>query len=413
MRNMNRSPVQLGVGTLQLSTEEKQAVMRVLDSNRLSYGPISKEFEQSFARAHDSKFAVLVSSGTSALRIAIACLKETEGWREGDEVLVPAVTFVATSNVVIDHGLTPVFVDCDPRTYNIDPTKIEEKITQRTRAIMHLLGQVADMDPILSIATKHDLRVIEDSAETMGVTYRGRKAGSFGDISCFSTYVAHLVVTGVGGFAITSNPRYAEILRSLANHGRDGIYLSIDDDRLASGEQFREIVRRRFRFIRPGYSFRLTEMEAAIGLEQLKKLPDMLQVRRTNAQFLADHLACFGEWVQLPWFDEDKQEHAFMMFPIVLCEGAPCTKDELVQHLEEWNIETRDMFPLINQPVYEHLGIRLKDYPVADWINRSGFYIGCHQGFSGKDLRYIVDVISAFFASHDKKKALGVVASVG
>ena len=206
---------QIGVGTLVLTDEEKAAVNRVLESNRLSYGPMSKEFEKGFAEKHDSQFAILVNSGTSALRIAIACLKEVHGWKPGDEIILPALTFVATANVIIDHGFTPVFVDCDSKTYNIDPTKIEEKITSKTKAIIpvHLFGQTADMDPIMKIAKSHDLIVIEDSCETMGVTYNGKKTGSFGDISCFSTYVAHLIVTGVGGFAVTSNPKYAEILR--------------------------------------------------------------------------------------------------------------------------------------------------------------------------------------------------------
>ena len=163
---MDKSTVQIGVGTLEITDEEKSAVMEVLDSNRLSYGPKSREFEEKFAKLHDNKFAVLVNSGTSALRIAIACLKEVENWKDGDEVIVPAITFVATANVVIDHGLVPVFVDCDPKTYNIDPSKIEEKITDRTRAIMpvHLFGQIADMDPIMEIAKRHNLKAIEDSA---------------------------------------------------------------------------------------------------------------------------------------------------------------------------------------------------------------------------------------------------------
>jgi perosamine synthetase len=400
---MNRSEEQIGVGTLELTEAEKKGVMEVLESNRLSYGPKSRQFEKEFAEKHDSKFAVLVNSGTSALRIAIACLKETEGWCDGDEIIVPALTFVATVNVVIDHGFIPVFVDCDAQTYNMDPSKIKEKITNRTKAIIpvHLFGQTAELDPIMEIATQHNLKVIEDSCETMGVNYKGKKTGSFGDISCFSTYVAHLVVTGVGGFAVTSNPKYAEILRSLANHGRDGIYVSIDDDKNLSEERFKEVVRRRFRFVRPGYSFRLTEMEAAIGLEQLRSLDVMIQTRQKNAHFLIDQLSQFNEWIQLPSYDKSTHEHAFMLFPIVLRTES---KDDLVQHLEEWNIETREMLPLINQPVYEHLNIVQEDYPVADWVNRSGFYIGCHQGLTEEQMSYMVKVFADFFS----KRSLSV-----
>jgi len=180
--------------------------------------------------------------------MAVACLKELHGWHDGDEIIVPAVTFVATANVVVDHNLKPVFVDVDPVTYNIDPARIEKKITRKTRAIMvvHLFGQPAEMDPILKIARKYKLKIIEDSAETMFVKYKGKPVGSFGDIACFSTYVAHPIITGVGGVVATSNPKYAAVLRSLANHGRDNIYISIDDDKGKKGKQLQQIIARRF-----------------------------------------------------------------------------------------------------------------------------------------------------------------------
>ncbi len=398
---MERSPTQLGVGTLDLTEQEKGYVMEALNSNRLSYGPFSRKFERQFAEDHDSKYAVFVNSGTSALSIAVACLRELHGWNNGDEVLVPALTFVATSNVVLDHNLVPVFVDCDAKTYNINPALIEAKITPKTRAIMvvHLFGLVADMDPILAIAQKHNLRIIEDSCETMGVRYKGKKAGSFGDISCFSTYVAHLIVTGVGGLAVTSDDKYAEVLRSVANHGRDSIYMSIDDDKDIDGAAFQQVIKRRFRFVRRGFSFRATEMEAALGLGQLERLPGILGARQRNAAWLKDHLKPFDRFIQLPSFDPSVQEHAFMMFPIVVKPDAPFGKWELIKHLEEWNVETRDMLPLINQPVYRDMQIRQEDFPVAHWVNENGFYIGCHQGMEEKELKYVEEVFGEFMRS--------------
>ncbi len=403
---MERSPVQLGVGTLDLTEQEKGYVLEAMNSERLSYGPFSRKFEREFAEKHDSTFGVFVNSGTSALSIAVACLKETEGWKDGEEVLVPALTFVATSNVVFDHNLVPVFVDCDSKTYNIDPAKIEEKITPKTRAIMvvHLFGMTADMDPIMAIAKKHNLRIIEDSCETMGVRYKGKKAGSFGEISCFSTYVAHLIVTGVGGLAVTSDERYAEILRSLANHGRDSIYISIDDDKDIDGAAFQQVIKRRFRFVRRGYSFRATEMEAALGLGQLERLESILDKRQKNATWLVERLQKFESYLQLPSFDPAVQEHAFMMFPIVIKPGAAFSKWDMIKHLEEWNVETRDMLPLINQPVYAAMNIRQEDFPVAHWVNESGFYIGCHQGFKQKELEYIAAVFENFFENQASKK---------
>lgn len=396
---MQRRETQIGVGTLDLLGHEKEYVMQVLESGRLSYGPFSRRFEREFAQLHGCDYAVFVNSGTDALSIAVAALKEVHGWKDGDEVLVPALTFVATANVVLEHNLVPVFVDCDPRTYNINPSLIEAKITPRTRGIMvvHLFGLVADMDPILAICKKHDLRMIEDSCETVGASYKGKKAGSFAEISCYSTYIAHLIVTGVGGLAVTKDKRYAEILRSLANHGRDNIYVSIDDDKDIDGAKFQEVIRRRFRFVRRGYSSRGTEMEAALGVAQLERWPQILAARQKNFAWLQRELAQFAQWIQLPWYDASQQDHASMMFPIVVKKDAPFTKFALIAHLEELNVETREMLPLINQPCYAWMHINQAEYPVADWVNNGGFYIGCHQGMGEEDLGYVREVFGEFF----------------
>lgn len=392
----------LGVGYYIPTPAAKRYVGEVLRTGRLSYGPFIQKFEKRFSQAHECRLGLMVNSGTSALRLAVACLKEVWAWQEGDEVLVPAITFVATANVVVDQGLKPVFVDVDPKTYNIDPEKIKARITKKTRAIIvvHLFGQPADLRPILLLARKYKLKVIEDSCETMFTAYRGRPAGSFGDIACFSTYIAHLIVTGVGGIAITNNKKYAEIMRSLANHGRDNIYISIDDDKNTKGRAFRKIVANRFHFIRPGYSFRVTEMEGALGCAQLDDVAYTFAKRKKNAKYLINSLQPLKDFIQLPWHPA-YAGHAFMVFPLVLQKGAG-DKRALVNYLEEHGIETRDMMPLINQPFYRKMyKIRQTDYPVADWINKSGFYIGCHQEMRKVELDYI---IKKFFEFFEKKK---------
>lgn len=389
----------LGVGCVELNSAAKRNVAQVLRSERLSYGPFLKKFEKEFCSGHQVKFGIAVNSGTSALRIAVACLKETEKWKEGDEIIVPAVTFVATSNVVMDHGLKPVFVDVDNRTYNIDPSKIEERINKRTRAIMvvHLFGQPAEMSVIMALARKHKLKIIEDSCETMFTKYKGRSVGSFGDIACFSTYVAHLIVTGVGGIATTNNRRYAEILRSLANHGRDNIYINIDDDKNQKERVFKELISRRFKFVRPGYSFRLTEFEGAVGCAQLEIADKILLRRQRNAAYLTQELKNLEKYLQLPWHPPHAG-HAFMMYPIVLKKGVGVKKDDLINYLEYNGIETRDMLPLINQPFMKKMfKIKEKDYPVASWINHYGFYIGCHQKMRKPELDYIIKLFYKFF----------------
>ncbi|MBS3054450.1 MAG: DegT/DnrJ/EryC1/StrS family aminotransferase [Candidatus Aenigmarchaeota archaeon] len=396
---MEKIDHQIGIGCLEITDKEKEYVMDTLDKKRLSHGPYLTKLENTIASLHGCKYGISMNSGTSALRTAVACLKETEGWKDGDEILVPAVTFIATSNVIISNGLKPVFVDVEPDYYNIDPAKIEEKITERTKGmiIVHQFGLACDMDPIMELVRKHKLKLIEDTCETMFVGYGGKPVGSFADISCFSTYVAHLITTGVGGIATTNNPEYAVILKSLANHGRDSIYINIDDDRTSDEKKLFDIVERRFKFVRLGYSYRITEMEGAIGVAQLERKDEILRKRQNNAAYLTEHLKQYGDFIQLP-ATRPKCEHAFMMYPIVVKAGS-FTKRDIVNFLEKNNIETRDMNPLINQPVYIRLFGNIEDqYPVSKWINENGFYIGCHQEITQKELEYIIIKFGEFFA---------------
>jgi dTDP-4-amino-4,6-dideoxygalactose transaminase len=392
---------QLGVGGLKISALEKRYVNQALKNNRLSYGPFSRRFEREFAGLHGAKHAILSNSGTSSLQVALAALKEKYGWSDGDEVIVPAITFVATSNIVLMMNMKPVFVDVDRQTYNINPTLIEAKITPRTRAIIpvHMFGLPADMKAVNDIARKHNLRIIEDSCETMFAKVHGKPVGSHGDVGCFSTYVAHFLVTGVGGLSITNDDDLAIMMRSLVNHGRDGIYLSIDDDANKHGRELEMIIERRFNFIRLGYSYRVTELEAALGAAQLKMKNQIIRARRQNAHYLIKGLKPLQDAgkLQLPSTPE-YAEHAFMLFPIVVSDPS-IHRNELTLYLEEHMIETRPMMPLINQPLYVKLFGELESqYPVAKWINDRGFYIGCHQQFGKPQLDYIIATIKGFFS---------------
>ena len=396
---MKKIDHQLGVGCADIQDQEKKYVNEVLNNSRLSYGPFTRDFEQMFSSMHECKKALFVNSGTSALRIAVAALKEIHSWKDGDEIICPSTTFIASSNVILMNQLTPVFTDVSPVSYNLDPSKIEAKITKRTRAIMvvHLFGQPADMEPIMKIARKHKLKVIEDSCETMFAKYQGKSVGSFGDISCFSTYVAHFIVTGVGGLALTNNKKYFEVMRSLANHGRDLVYVTIDDDKNLTLKKFKEVVKRRFRFLRLGYSFRATEMESALGLAQLERKDEIVAARKKNAAILTAGLQPFEKYLQLPTWP-CYSEHVFMMFPIVIKKGIKINRDELIMHLEINNIETRDMLPLVDQPVYKKIfGNILKNFPVSNWISTHGFYIGCHQKFTEEELKYVIEKFREFF----------------
>jgi dTDP-4-amino-4,6-dideoxygalactose transaminase len=373
-------------------------INQVLDSGRISYGNKSREFEERFAYIHDARFAVLSNSGTSSLQVALQAMKEIGGWADGDEVIVPAVTFVASVNAILHNGLTPVLVDVDPLYYELDTDLIEDAITPRTRAIMpvHLFGQQCDMLHIRYIAERNNLKVLADSCECMFVNHNGHGVGWWADIACFSTYVAHLLTTGVGGLGIANSPEYAAKMRSLVNHGRDGIYISIDDDNGLSNGDLKEVIARRFNFESIGHSYRITELEAALGLAQLDDCQAMIEKRQRNAAYLTDGLRKFNGDMQLPTI-RPYTEHAFMMYPIVMRNE---DKQYITEYLESHGIETRAMLPLINQPCYRDLW-NPADYPVAQWIDDNGFYIPSHQNLTHADLDHIISTFDKYFNGHE------------
>ncbi len=386
---------QIGVGAFDVTPKMRENVLKVLDTGRISYGPFCQELERRFANMHGAALGVLSNSGTSSLQVALAALKEINGWQDGDEVIVPAVTFVATANIVLQNGMKPVLVDVEPDYYGLNPRLIEAAITPRTRCIIpvHLFGLPCDMLTIMAIALKHNLKVIEDSCECMGVAYANYSVGAWGDIACFSFYVAHIICAGVGGIGITSDPKLAAVMRSLVNHGRDGIYTNISDDDELVGSRLQEVISRRFNFERIGYSYRITELEAALALAQLDDLRSNLARRVDNAWRLLLGLQGIKE-LQLPKV-RPNATHSWMMFPIVVKNGE---KWPLCNYLEEHGIETREMLPLTNQPCYKGLFDWPARYPVADWLNRSGFYVGCMASLDETDMDYIADTIKEFYA---------------
>jgi dTDP-4-amino-4,6-dideoxygalactose transaminase len=388
----------IGIGDCLVSERAKALVREVLDSNRLSAGPMMDRFEQGVASLHGCAFGLMSNSGTSALHIALAALKERDGWNDGDEVLVPALTFIATSNVVLYNGLTPVFVDVEPTHYCVDPAQIEARVTERTRAIVpvHVGGLPCDMDPILEIADRHGLRIVEDSCEALGVRYRGRPVGSFGDVGCFSTYVAHVITTGVGGVCTTNDAELHELMKSFINHGRDTVYTRIDDDADLERAHALDIPARRFSFVRLGHSFRATEMEAALGVAQLDELPARHARRMAIVARLTDGLRDLEDVLQLPGLREGS-EHGFMFYPLVVRDPA-VSRDALVDHLESLGIETRHLLPLVTQPVYERLfGDLAARYPVAAALDETAFYIGCQPELSDDDVDYVVSGFHGYF----------------
>lgn len=374
---------------------ERRYVNEALASGRLSYGHFSRRFEDEFARSQGGRFGVLSNSGTSSLHVAVQAMKELYNWQAGDEVIVPAVTFVATVNVLLHNGLTPVLCDIDPWTYNINPVLAEKAITERTRAIMpvSLFGQPAALAYIQNLCQQTGLKMIHDSCESVGSKHFGRGLAAFGGVSCFSMYVAHLLVTGVGGIAVTDDPELAIKMRSLVNHGRDGIYMSADDDDNLDRDALHEVVSRRFNFTHIGHSFRITELEAALGCAQLEQWEQSDAKRTYNAWYLLRHLGSLEGSLRLPT-TAAPNSHSWMMFPLLLNKGT--SKWPLVNYLEDRGIETREMLRLTDQPCYAGRW-QPADYPVSQWVNESGFYIPCHQHLDGAQLDWMIKALYDYF----------------
>lgn len=394
----------IGVGYASVTDIEKQYVMDALDHERLSQGKYVSEFEKKFANAHNQKYGVMCNSGTSALHLALETLKETEQWDENTEVLCPAITFIATSNAVLHAGMKVVFVDVEPDTYNMNPNEIEKHITVHTKCIIpvHTFGMPCKMDQIMKIAQKYSLKVIEDCAEAHFARINNIPVGSFGDITCFSTYVAHTITTGTGGVVCTSNREYMEILRSLVAHGRACTCerCLASDGKTVCPKRMQTELDRRFMFVRIGYSYRVGEIEGALGLAQLERKDEIMEKRHENAKKLIYGLEKYEHLIQLPRHPENI-EHTYMMFPIVIKKESGIEKREFIQYLESKNIETRPMLSLLNQPIYIKLfGNIEKEYPVAEYIDNYGFYIGCHHGMKQEEVKRLMDVISEFLQQY-------------
>lgn len=377
----------IGVGGWQISARERELVDQALESGQLSYGPMTQRFERDFSALHGCRYGVFCNSGTSALHVALVALRETRHWRDGDEVIVPALTFVASVNVVRQAGLTPVLADVSPGTFTLDPQAAANAITTRTRCIMpvHLLGLPAEMAPLQSLCANRALSLLEDSCECMFAAYAGQPVGSFGETACFSSYVSHLLTTGVGGIATTNDAKLAAVMRSLCNHGAD----QTPDGSKPSSDDLLGSIENAFRFVRPGFSYRLTEMEAALGLGQLERHQHM-QARRAKiiAQY-RDAVAGFGSITlqQLP----QHSTHSHMVFSLV-CDS-PQMATEFRYHLESQQIETRPLFP---RPA--HIITAQDLYPVARRLSTCGFYIGCHPYLTDAQVTAVSEALRTFLS---------------
>jgi len=321
----------IAINTPQIGKQEVEAVVKVLKSGvltaHLGNGPAVRQFEAEFGKFVKAKHATAVNSGTAALHMALL----TIGVTSGDEVALPSFTFTAAAEAVVLTGARPTFVDIDPHTYNIDPRKIEDAISKKTKAIIavDMYGLPADMQVIREIAQKHDLTVVEDAAQAHGAVYRGEPPGFFADMACWSFYATKNMTTGEGGMITTNRDEYAERLRCIRMHGEKEGYKSVT----------------------LGHNYRMPEIEAALGCVQLRKLPKFLEKRRRNARLLTEKLG-EARRLELPGEPPDRQ-HSWYVYTVRLRDADAKMRDGVVDELRKH---------LVGATVYYHTPIHLMPY---------------------------------------------------
>jgi dTDP-4-amino-4,6-dideoxygalactose transaminase len=387
-------------GTIHISKQSKALIKEALASERLASGRLVREFEERFAELVGTKEAVALSSGTDADTLALSVLYDF-GAKRNDEVICPALSFVSTGGAILNAGFKPVFVDIELETLNINPEKIEAAITKKTRAIMpvHLMGKPAEMNRIIEIAKKHKLFVIGDAAEAHGATYKNKNVGAIGDMAAYSLYLAHIVSTIEGGVVTTERKDFAEILRSLRSHGRacKCAVCILNTNPSFCPQRFKDGRDIRFIFERIGYSAKMNELEAAVGLGNLKDFKRVFQKRRSNLLAMMRRIKEFNEY--LFTFKEEKYEiigpHAF---PLIVRRNAPFTRDELSFFLEKNGIETRNLFSSMPTqcPGFSFLKYKKGQFPNAEFIGEHGLHIGVHQDIVASQIEYFFECLAKF-----------------
>ncbi|MDV3104098.1 DegT/DnrJ/EryC1/StrS family aminotransferase [Thermococcus waiotapuensis] len=352
-----------------IGDEEIEAVVEVLKSGMLAHGKIVETFEREFADYLGAKHGVAVANGTAALDVALKAL----GIKDGDEVITTPFTFVATASSILFQRAKPVFADIDPKTFNLDPNDVLEKITDKTKAILvvHLYGQPAEMGTFKEIAEDHGLYLIEDCAQAHGAEYNGQKVGTFGDIAAFSFYPTKNMTTGEGGMVVTNDDELAERARLIRNHGQ----------------------RERYYHVTLGYNLRMTNMAGALGRVQLRKLDEWNEARRKNAKKLSEGISKITGLT--PPYVAPNVKHVYHQYTIRVEEEFPLSRDELAQKLGERGIGTGIYYPLPlhRQPLLKELGYEQDCCPNSVEASKRVLSLPVHPGVNEEDIEYIIQTL--------------------
>lgn len=356
-----------------LNGNEKKYLKMCIDSGWISSeGPFVKEFEDKFSKRVGRKYGIAVSSGTAALDTAVTAVK----LKRNDEIILPAFTIISCAAAIVRTGATPVLVDCNPLTFNMDVKQVERKITKKTKAIMivHIYGLPVDVDPILDLARKYNLIIIEDAAEMHGQKYKNKECGSFGDISVFSFYPNKVITTGEGGMVLTDNDELFEECKKIRN-------LYFDKERRYIHEEI-------------GWNFRMSNIQAAVGLAQLEQIDKFISRKKRIGELYTELLKDFDS-LQLPVSKTDYSENIYWVYPVVLREGLGFDAAEAMRRLLNKNIGTRHFFwPLHLQPAFQKMGLFENErYPVSEKISKFGFYIPCGLAIMDDQIERVAKII--------------------
>ncbi len=369
----------------------------------------AREFEKNFAKYFGVNNCLLTNSGSSANLLAVSALTSHELGEDrlkfGDEIITTAAGFPTTVNPIIQNGLVPVFLDVDIPTHNVDVTHLEDAITEKTKAVMfpHMLGNPFNLDKVMKVAKKRDLWVIEDVCDAVGAKYRGRKVGSFGDLATVSFYPAHHITMGEGGAVLTNSSHLKKLVASFRDWGRD-CWCEPGRDNTCE-KRFRWKLGNlpygydhKYIYSHVGYNLKLTDLQAAIGVAQLKKLPTFVKKRLENFQFLLDGLEDLEKYLIMPNATPNSSPSWFG-FPITVREDAPFTRNELTGFLEEHKIGTRPLFGgnLIRHPAYDGANYRVVgEMKNSDVVLNQTFWIGVYPGLDEDRLEYVINIIHDF-----------------
>ncbi len=356
-----------------IEKDDIKAVVDVLKTRWLSLGPKLTEFEEKFAKHIGTKYAVAVNSGTSALHIAVKAL----GIGPGDEVIVTSFSFVASANCVLFEGATPVFIDIESETFNIDPKKIEKKITSKTKAIIpvDVFGRPSDKEAILKIAKKHNLKVIEDSAEALGASYKGKKVGTFGDCAIFAFYPNKQITTGEGGVLVTNRKDIYELCKSYRNQGR------------GTDEKWHD-------HVRLGYNYRLSDINCALGISQLQKIDKILKMRANVAAEYAKRLSKI-KGIKVPFDSTKDLKVSWFVYVIQIDASKGVDRDKFMEELKKRGVACSDYFnPIHLMEFYkEKYGFKPGDLPVCEQVAKLTIALPFYTGMSEDDIQYVCDKV--------------------